>query len=149
MKPQSAAPSLRPPISRERLDRDRQALLFDDEHGPTTTIKRGNAGEDRAAAHLERIGMHIVERNFKTKLGELDIIARDGKTLVFVEVRMRTTNAYGNAVEAVNHHKQRQVSRIASQYIKVRRPRFETARFDVIGITAGDLVHIRDAWRLG
>jgi putative endonuclease len=123
--------------------------LFDDEQGPATTIKRGNAGEDRAAAHLEGIGMHIVERNFKTKLGELDIIARDGKTLVFVEVRMRTTNAYGNAVEAVNHHKQRQVSRIASQYIKVRRPRFETARFDVIGITAGDLVHIRDAWRLG
>ena len=122
--------------------------MFDTEAGPPTTIHRGNAGEAQATAYLEKIGMRVVERNFKTRLGELDIIAREGLTLVFVEVRSRSTTTFGSAVEAVNHHKQRRVSRLAWQYIKVRRPRFETARFDVIGITAGDLVHIRDAWRL-
>jgi putative endonuclease len=142
------ARSSSPPVSNAQLERDRQVLMFDNEQGPPTTTHRGNVGEDQAAAYLERAGMHIVERNFKTKLGELDIIAREGPTLVFVEVRMRSTTTFGNAVEMVNHNKQRRVSRIAWQYIKVRRPRFDTARFDVIGITAGDLVHIRDAWRL-
>ena len=141
-------PISRPPVTRAHLDRARQLHIFD-EAGPPTTIARGNAGERQAAEHLERIGMRIVERNFKTKLGELDIIAREGRTLVFVEVRSRSTTTFGSAVEAVNHHKQKQVTRVAWQYIKVRRPRFETARFDVIGITAGDLVHIRDAWRSG
>lgn len=141
--------SVKPPVTPAKLERDRQAILFADEPGPPTTIARGNAGEDRAAAHLQRIGMGVIERNFKTRLGELDIIAREGPTLVFVEVRMRSTTTFGNAVEMVNHNKQRRVSRIAWQYIKVRRPRFETARFDVVGITAGDLVHIKDAWRLG
>jgi putative endonuclease len=141
---------LRPrhPISLAKLERDRQVLMFDAEAGPPTTIHRGNAGEEQAATYLENVGLHIIERNFKTKLGELDIIAREGPTLVFVEVRSRSTTTFGSAVEAVNHHKQRRVSRLAWQYIKVRRPRFETARFDVVGITAGDLVHIRDAWRL-
>jgi len=140
--------SQKPPVTLATLERDRQAILFDAEAGPLTTIHRGNLGEDRAAAYLENAGMRVVERNFKTKLGELDIIAREGPTLVFVEVRTRSTTTFGNAVEAVNHYKQRKVSRLAWQYIKVRRPRFETARFDVVGITAGDLVHIRDAWRL-
>ena len=136
------------PVSIAKLERDRQTLMFTDEPGPPTTIARGNAGEEQAVAYLERIGMHIVERNFKTRLGELDIIAREDRTLVFIEVRMRSTTAFGNAVEMVNHQKQRRVSRLAWQYIRVRRPRFDTARFDVVGITAGDLVHIRDAWRL-
>ncbi|HUS33073.1 MAG TPA: YraN family protein [Kofleriaceae bacterium] len=141
-------PSLKPPVSKEQLERDRQVLMFDDAAGPPTTIHRGNASEAHAAAYLERVGMRIIERNFKTRLGELDIIARDGATLVFIEVRSRSTTTFGSAVEAVHHHKQRKVTRIAWQYIKVRRPRFDTARFDVVGITAGELVHIRDAWRI-
>jgi putative endonuclease len=148
MRSNPRAQTVRPPVTIAKLERDRQTLMFANEQGPPTSIARGNAGEDQAAAYLQRAGMHIVERNFKTKLGELDIIAREGPTLVFVEVRMRSTTTFGNAVEMVNRDKQRRVSRIAWQYIKQRRPRFDTARFDVVGITAGDLVHIRDAWRL-
>ena len=148
MKPNERDPRIQPPAPIGKLDRDRQTLMFGEEQGPPTTIHRGNAGEQQAASYLERIGMRVLERNFKTKIGELDIIAREGPTLVFVEVRMRSTTTFGNAVEMVNHNKQRRVSRLAWQYIKLRRPRFDTARFDVVGITAGDLVHIRDAWRL-
>lgn len=115
----------------------------------TTTIERGNNGEDRAAAYLMRAGYRIVERNWRSKLGELDIVARDGSVLVFVEVRSRGGNLHGNAVEMVNIHKQRKVTRVAWSYISARRPWFTAARFDVIGITGDDLVHVKDAWRLG
>jgi uncharacterized protein (TIGR00252 family) len=98
-------PTSKPPVTRAHLDRARQLHVFADEAGPPTTLSRGNAGERQAADHLERIGIRIVERNFKTKLGELDIIAREGRTLVFVEVRSRSTSMFGSAVEAVNHHK--------------------------------------------
>jgi putative endonuclease len=113
------------------------------------TIERGQNGEARAVAYLLRAGMRIVERNFRSKLGELDIVARDRGTLVFVEVRSRADSMHGNAVEMVNIHKQRKVTRVAWSYIATRRPHFITARFDVIGITGDDIVHIRDAWRLG
>ena len=116
---------------------------------PATTIERGNDGEARAVAYLLRAGMRVVERNFRSKLGELDIIARDRGTLVFVEVRTRGDSQHGNAVETVNVHKQRKVTRVAWSYIAKRRPHFVTARFDVIGITGDELVHVRDAWRLG
>lgn len=113
------------------------------------TLDRGNDGEERAAAYLLRAGMRIVARNWKSKFGELDIVARDRGTLVFVEVRSRGDGFHGNAVEMVNIHKQRKVTRVAWSYIATMRPRFVTARFDVIGITGDELVHIRDAWRLG
>lgn len=116
---------------------------------PSTTIERGNDGEERAVAYLMRAGMRIVERNFRSKLGELDIVARDRGTLVFVEVRSRYDSLHGTAIEMVNVHKQRKVTRVAWSYIATRRPHFITARFDVIGITGDELVHIEDAWRLG
>jgi putative endonuclease len=114
-----------------------------------TTIERGNDGEARAVAYLIRAGMRIVERNFRSKLGELDIVARDRGVLVFVEVRSRGGYTHGTAIEMVNVHKQRKVTRVAWSYIATRRPHFTTARFDVIGITGDEVVHIRDAWRLG
>lgn len=113
------------------------------------TIERGQNGEARAVAYLVRAGMRIIERNFRSKLGELDIVARDRGTLVFVEVRSRADSMHGNAVEMVNVHKRRKVTRVAWSYIATRRPHFVTARFDVIGVTGDDIVHIRDAWRLG
>jgi len=111
--------------------------------GRPTTIATGSRNEELAASYL------IVERNFKTKIGELDIIARDGSVLVFVEVRSRATDAFGSALDAVNETKRQKVSRMAQQYIAWRRPEFESARFDVIAITGEDVVLIRDAWRLG
>ena len=113
-----------------------------------TTIEVGATSEDRAVDHLLRQGYRIVERNFRCKVGELDVIARDGRTLVFVEVRSRRRTEFGSALEAVNWGKRKKVSRVAQAYLVRRRPRFETARFDVIAITGSELVHIKDAWRL-
>jgi putative endonuclease len=114
----------------------------------TSTIEIGATSEDRAVEHLVRRGYRIVERNYRCKLGELDIIARDGTTLVFVEVRSRRNGEHGSALVAVGWPKRRKVSRVAMQYLAHRKPRFELARFDVVAITGGELVHIKDAWRL-
>jgi putative endonuclease len=114
-----------------------------------TTIDLGVTGEDRAVSLLVRSGLRIIERNYRCKVGELDVVALDGDTLVFVEVRSRQTTTYGSALEAVGWHKQRKVARVAQQYIAFRRPAFATARFDVVAITGHQIVHVRDAWRLG
>ncbi|MEO6776389.1 MAG: YraN family protein [Kofleriaceae bacterium] len=113
-----------------------------------TTIATGAANEDVAASYLHGRGYRIVERNFKTKLGELDIIARDGAVLCFVEVRSRTTDLFGDAIETVDHVKRARVSRMAQVYLAWRKPEFELARFDVLGITGAHVTLIRDAWRL-
>lgn len=112
------------------------------------TRERGNKAEAWAVELLLRKGFTIEARNFQTKLGELDIVARDGSTLVFVEVRSRQTNRFGSAVDAVGWRKQRQVSRVAKVYLAWRRPRFVSCRFDVVAITGDEIVHIQDAWRL-
>lgn len=117
------------------------------DRGPSKT-RIGAAGEERAVSMLVAKGFEIVERNFKTKLGELDIIARDRGTLVFIEVRARADASHGNALDAVTYAKRRRVTRTAQQYLAWRRPAFETARFDVVAITGDDMVHIVDAWRL-
>lgn len=93
--------------------------------------------------------MTIVERNYRCPLGELDIVARDGDVLVFVEVRTRTRSDRGTALETVGPAKRRRLARVAEHYLAARRPRAAGIRFDVIGITAGDVVHVRDAFRVG
>jgi putative endonuclease len=117
--------------------------------GRPTTIATGARNEERAAIYLVECGYRIVERNFKTKIGELDIIARDRDALVFVEVRSRGGGGYGSALEAVNQTKRAKVSRMAQLYLAWRRPEFELARFDVVAITGDEIMLIRDAWRLG
>ena len=122
-----------------------QTQMFGDER---TTIEVGATGEDRAVDLLVRKGYRIVERNYRCKLGELDIIAHDRGVLVFVEVRSRRSAEFGSALDAVNWHKRRKVSRVAASYLAHRKPRFDRCRFDVIAITGSELVHIEDAWRL-
>lgn len=115
---------------------------------PPNKTQRGSQAERQAEALLVAKGYRIVERNFRTKLGELDLIAHDGTTLVFVEVRSRRDSRFGSALEAVGWRKQRKVSRVASQYMAKRRTRCISVRFDVVGITGDEIVHIKDAWRL-
>ena len=110
-------------------------------------LETGERGEDRAARALRARGSRIVERNFRCKAGELDLVARDGDTLVFVEVRTRADDRCGGALSAVGFYKQRQVARVARVYLAVRKPRFDTCRFDVVAITGADLVVIKDAFR--
>ena len=117
--------------------------------GRPTTIATGARSEQLAVTFLESRGYLIVERNFKTKIGELDIIARDRDILVFVEVRSRANDDFGSALDAVHAEKRQKVSRMAQQYIAWRRPAFEAARFDVVAITGEHVELVRDAWRLG
>lgn len=117
--------------------------------GRPTTTATGSRNEELAASFLARRGYVVIERNYKTKLGELDLVARQGRTLVFVEVRSRATDQFGSALEAVGWGKQRRVSRMAKLYLAARRPRFDDCRFDVVAITGDRIELVKDAWRLG
>jgi putative endonuclease len=112
-----------------------------------STLDQGASAEARACALLASAGCEIVERNFRCKRGELDIVARDGDTLCFVEVRSRRDGEHGHAAETVGLHKQRQVARVAQHYLDVRQPEIARARFDVIAFTGDDVLWIRDAFR--
>ena len=104
--------------------------------------------EDRAAEYLESLNWQILERNFCTKAGEIDIIARDGDCIVFVEVKYRAGERFGTPFEAVDPRKQRKISRTALMYFNRRGyPQDTAGRFDVIGISAdGKIYHIQNAF---
>jgi putative endonuclease len=98
----------------------------------------GSAGEQLAAEHLERLGYRILERNFRTRWGELDIVAFDGRTLAFCEVKSRRAGGRtGTPLEAVSAAKQAQVRRMAGRWLVERRerPYADVLRFDAIGLT--------------
>jgi putative endonuclease len=114
-----------------------------------TTIVRGASAEADAANALLDAGYRIVERNFTCKAGELDIVARDGDILVFVEVRSRTDGGHGHAAEMVSAGKQARVARVAKVYLAMKRPAFDLCRFDVVAVTGDRVEILQDAWRLG
>ena len=109
--------------------------------------ERGASAETVAARLLVDAGYRIVERNFRCKLGELDIVARDGDILVFVEVRSRADDEHGSAVEMIRRGKQRRVVRVARYYLATMQPTFEQCRFDVVAITGSETILLRDAFR--
>lgn len=98
----------------------------------------GNRGEDIAAAYLEQKGLRLLARNWRKASGELDIIAAHGSTLVFVEVRTRSSHSFGSGEESVDQRKQRQVRRMAALYLSEcgavqRRYRFDVIIVDLTG----------------
>jgi putative endonuclease len=97
-------------------------------------IALGKEGEDLACRELERLGYAIVARRYRRRGGELDIIARDGGTIVFVEVKARHGHAYGHAAEAVNFVKRRRMARLAMGYVMRHRLTNYACRFDVVSI---------------
>jgi putative endonuclease len=97
---------------------------------------RGRAGEDAAAALLEAHGYRIVGRNVRLPGGEIDIIARDGDVVVFVEVKARANASYGSAVGAVDARKRATLRAVASDWLQVAAPRAH-ARFDVVTFDRG------------
>lgn len=97
----------------------------------------GKNGEDLACAELERRGYAILERRYRSRHGEIDIIARVGQTLVFVEVKARSGNAFGGAGAAVTRGKQRRVARMAEDFLARRRIVDEPCRFDVVTVDFG------------
>jgi len=94
----------------------------------------GAAGERIAERFLRRKGYVILERNFRCPTGEIDLVALDGKTVVFVEVKTRTQSALGTPFEAIDTHKQRQLRRAAQYYLVRHRLTERFARFDVVGV---------------
>jgi putative endonuclease len=97
-------------------------------------IALGKTGEDLACRELERRGYAIVARRYRRRGGELDIIARDGKTMVFVEVKTRSGRAFGEASEAVTADKRRKMTQLALGYLMRHRLAVCPCRFDVVSI---------------
>ena len=97
-------------------------------------ISLGKKGEELAIARLRALKYKIVERNYKCPLGEIDIIAREKDTLVFVEVKTRATRDFGGPAAAVNERKQRQLSKVALAYLNQKKLQNVPARFDVVAV---------------
>lgn len=99
-------------------------------------IRIGSIGEELATKYIKDKGYNILDRNYRTKLGELDIIAKKENIIVFIEVKTRTSNVYGIPSEAVNYKKQQTIQKLAQQYILYRKLSNScfSYRFDVIEV---------------
>ncbi len=93
--------------------------------------RRGEAAEHLAAAYLARHGLLVIARNYRTRFGEIDLIAREGATLVFVEVRQRRSGAFGGAAASITPAKQRRLLRAARHYLGASRAA-APCRFDAV-----------------
>jgi putative endonuclease len=94
----------------------------------------GKLGEELACEELKKRGYTVIDRRFRTRCGELDIIARDAGVLVFVEVRSRTGCRFGTPLESVTWKKRQRISRMAAAYLCVKRLSGVACRFDVVSI---------------
>jgi putative endonuclease len=116
------------------------------------SARAGQRGEDLACACLARAGLSIVARNFRCRLGEIDIVARDGPVTVFVEVKERTSDSHGRGFEAVTAGKRRRLARAAQLYASAHGLSESPLRFDVVEVRwhAGEaqIRHERDAFGL-
>ena len=106
----------------------------------------GKTGEDLASAELERRGYAILARRYRTRYGEIDIVARDEDTLVFVEVKARAGGSFCTAAEAVTPQKQRKVAMMAADYLARNGLGEIACRFDVVAIDGDEVSVIRDAF---
>ena len=110
----------------------------------------GSAGEDLAVEHLEDAGYRTIARNYRTKAGEIDIVALRGSTLVFCEVKTRVGDRFGLPAEAVNRSKQARLRRLAAHWLAEHKPGPLDIRFDVVSVIVRDghseVTHIPDAF---
>ena len=98
----------------------------------------GESGEEAACRELRRRGYAILARRYRTRHGEIDIIARHGEVLVFVEVKTRTSHAFGSPLAAVTPVKQRRLVRMALEYVTRSHLSQPACRFDVVGVLVGE-----------
>jgi len=98
-------------------------------------LSLGQRGERAAAKYLKRQGFRIVAQGLRTRQGEMDLIAVDGETVVFIEVKTRTSHAAGHPAEAVDEHKQRRMTRFALGYLRRHGLLSYRSRFDVVAVT--------------
>jgi len=109
---------------------------------------RGRAAENAAERHLKSTaGLALVQRNFRWRGGEVDLVMRDGDTLVFVEVRYRGDERHGGAFASVDRHKQRRIITTAERYLQQHRQWARLpCRFDVVGVSGDDQAGYRCQW---
>ena len=109
--------------------------------------KVGSEYETLACEYLESRGIKVLERNFRVKIGEIDIIGMDAGTLVFVEVKFRSDLDHGGAYYAIDHKKQQVIRRVAQWYMSRHHIGEETyCRFDAVLIDGDEITHIKNAW---
>jgi putative endonuclease len=113
----------------------------------TAAQASGGAAEDVAARLLARHGLHVIARNYRTRLGEIDLVARDGGTLVFVEVRLRSSESFGGAAGSVGVRKQQRIAAAARHFL-ARLSREPPCRFDVITLEDREPTWLRGAFEL-
>lgn len=94
----------------------------------------GHFGEETAVAYLKQIGYLIIERNYRKRFGEIDIVAQDGDVVVFVEVKTRRSVRFGSPFEAVDRRKQKNMTRVALAYLDSHKLFDRSARFDVVAV---------------
>ena len=114
----------------------------------------GRTGEKHAEKFLRRQKYLIVTRNYRSPLGEIDLVAVDGKTIVFVEVKTRTTADHADPQDAVNREKREHIGRTAEYFLRQTRSEDRPCRFDVLAITSSgngqlDIEHFADAFTPG
>ena len=113
----------------------------------------GQKGEAAAEQYLRHKGYRIVARNLRSPLGELDLVAEDGRVLVFVEVKARRTGAFGGAIHAVHQRKREKLIQLAAQYLARHHIKDRPCRFDVVLLqgtdaVAPDIDHIQNAFEV-
>ena len=107
---------------------------------------QGRIGEFDACEYLKNKNYQIIEQNYKNKIGEIDIVARYKKTIVFVEVKMRSSLAFGRPSEAVNLQKQRKIRNVATIYLMQKKLMDCECRFDIIEVVDREINHIENAF---
>ena len=107
---------------------------------------QGAVGELQATKYIQSLSYKILEQNYKNKIGEIDIIAKDKNVTVFVEVKKRSTLQYGRPSEAVDFRKQQKLRSVATLYLVKTKSLDADCRFDVIEELAGEINHIKNAF---
>lgn len=106
----------------------------------------GGQGEADARAYLVGKGIKVLEMNFRRPTGEIDIIAKQGRTLLFVEVKRRSSLRFGRPAEAVNRQKQAHILRTAQLYLQENHIQDVPLRFDIVEVLPGEIRHIENAF---
>lgn len=105
-------------------------------HGPDARQQLGRFGEAYAARYLADLGMVVLDRNWRCPAGEIDLVLRDGDVLVVCEVKTRSSEAFGSALEAVTAQKAARLRRLAARWLAEHRLRPDDVRIDLVGVLA-------------
>lgn len=112
----------------------------------------GNRGERAAEKYLKKLGFRILQRQYTNQIGEIDLVAQDGRVIVFTEVKTRSSTDAGQPFEAVDEHKQQKLTRVALEWLRRHRRLEQPARFDVVSVLWPDdaaepeIQHFRNAF---